>query len=117
MRYSATPPNLTCVHNRRRSRCKECGGSEVCVHNRQRSRCKECGGKSICVHNRSFKEFGAAAHDAAVDVFQFYDGALGINQSLITRAKAARRLRRLGALAVEARAIADAVDTQMAVEH
>ena len=61
----------------------------------------------------SFKEFGAAAHDAAVDVFQFYDGALGINQSL-TRAKAARRL---GVLAVAARAIADAVDTQMAVEH
>ena len=30
----------------------------------------------------SFKEFGAAAHDAAVDVFQFYDGAPGINQSL-----------------------------------
>ena len=83
------------------------------MHNRRRSRCKECGGKSICVHNRSFKEFGAAAHDAAVDVFQFYDGAPGINQSL-TRDKAARRL---GVLAVAARAIADAVDTQMVVEH
>ena len=31
-----------CVHNRRKSRCKECGGSEICQHNRIRSRCKKC---------------------------------------------------------------------------
>ena len=30
-----------CEHNRKRSRCKECGGSSICKHNRQRSRCKK----------------------------------------------------------------------------
>ena len=33
-----------CEHGRRRSRCKECGGSGICEHGRQRSKCKECGG-------------------------------------------------------------------------
>ena len=41
-----------CVHNQRRSRCKECGGASICEHNRRRTRCKECGGASICEHNR-----------------------------------------------------------------
>jgi hypothetical protein len=41
-----------CEHDKRRSKCKECGGSEICEHNRQRSRCKECGGSGICEHNR-----------------------------------------------------------------
>ena len=41
-----------CEHNRQRSRCKECGGSQICEHNRRRSQCKECGGGSICEHNR-----------------------------------------------------------------
>ena len=41
-----------CEHGRRKSRCKECGGSEICEHNRERSKCKECGGGSICEHNR-----------------------------------------------------------------
>ena len=31
-----------CPHGRRRSRCKECGGSGICEHGRQRFRCKEC---------------------------------------------------------------------------
>ena len=29
-----------CDHGSRRSRCKECGGSEICDHGRQRSQCK-----------------------------------------------------------------------------
>ena len=33
-----------CEHGRRRSTCKECGGSQVCEHGRQRSMCKGCGG-------------------------------------------------------------------------
>ena len=33
-----------CEHGRRRSVCKECGGSGICEHGRQRSQCKECGG-------------------------------------------------------------------------
>ena len=31
-----------CEHNKRKSRCKECGGSSICEHNRRRSQCKEC---------------------------------------------------------------------------
>ena len=41
-----------CEHGRRRSDCKECGGSQICEHGRQRSLCKECGGASICEHGR-----------------------------------------------------------------
>ena len=41
-----------CPHGRRRSECKECGGSEICEHGRRRSQCKECGGASICEHGR-----------------------------------------------------------------
>ena len=32
-----------CPHDRRKSRCKECGGVEICEHDRVRSRCvREC---------------------------------------------------------------------------
>lgn len=41
-----------CEHNRRKDRCKECGGSAICEHNRRRITCKECGGSQICEHNR-----------------------------------------------------------------
>ena len=41
-----------CPHGRRRSRCKECGGTSICEHGRQRSTCKECGGGSICEHKK-----------------------------------------------------------------
>ena len=41
-----------CQHQRRRSRCKDCGGSGLCEHQRQRSQCKQCGGSSICEHQR-----------------------------------------------------------------
>ena len=41
-----------CPHKRRRSTCKICGGSQICEHNRRRPECKECGGSSICEHNR-----------------------------------------------------------------
>ena len=43
---------LKCEHGRRRSQCKEWGGSQVCEHGRRRPRCKECGGESICEHGR-----------------------------------------------------------------
>ena len=33
-----------CKHGRRRSGCKDCGGSGLCEHGRQRSKCKECCG-------------------------------------------------------------------------
>jgi len=41
-----------CVHGRRKRQCKECGGAGICPHGRQRSQCKECGGASICEHGR-----------------------------------------------------------------
>jgi len=41
-----------CEHGRRKSKCKECGGSQICEHGRQKYVCKECGGSSICEHNR-----------------------------------------------------------------
>ena len=39
-----------CEHGRRRSNCKDCGGSSICV--RQKQNCPDCGGSSICVHRR-----------------------------------------------------------------
>ena len=41
-----------CEHNRRKARCKDCGGKYICEHNRIKSTCKDCGGKYICEHNR-----------------------------------------------------------------
>ena len=41
-----------CEHNKIRSHCKECGGSQICEHNKRRNRCKECGGSQICEHNK-----------------------------------------------------------------
>jgi hypothetical protein len=32
-----------CEHNRKRNRCKDCGGASICEHNRKRSLCKDCG--------------------------------------------------------------------------
>jgi hypothetical protein len=40
-----------CIHNKRKSRCKECGGNELCIHDKQKYQCKECGGSQICIHN------------------------------------------------------------------
>jgi len=43
--------NKFCHHNKRRSRCKKCKGSEICKHNRIRTVCKDCHGGAICEHN------------------------------------------------------------------
>ncbi len=53
-----------CEHGRQRSKCKECGGSEICEHGKRRSTCKDCGGASICEHGRQrshCKECGGAS--------------------------------------------------------
>ena len=53
-----------CEHNRRKRRCKDCGGSSICEHNRQKYSCKDCGGSSICEHNRikhSCKDCGGSS--------------------------------------------------------
>ena len=41
-----------CIHNKAKSICRECGGSEICVHNKRKNICKKCGGDSICIHNK-----------------------------------------------------------------
>ena len=41
-----------CPHGKRKSRCKECGGSEYCEHGKNKYNCKECGGSGICEHNK-----------------------------------------------------------------
>jgi hypothetical protein len=41
-----------CEHDRKKSHCKDCGGSQICKHDRYKSICKECGGGSICPHDR-----------------------------------------------------------------
>ncbi|KAL1528301.1 hypothetical protein AB1Y20_009657 [Prymnesium parvum] len=48
----ATSANLGCPHGRRRSLCKDCGGTGICEHGRRRQRCKDCGGNQICEHHR-----------------------------------------------------------------
>ena len=45
-----------CEHNRRKDRCKECGGSQICEHGKRKERCKECGGSEICEHDRRRSE-------------------------------------------------------------
>ena len=47
---------FNCEHNRRKTQCKDCGGSSICEHNRRKSECKDCGGISICEHNRRKSE-------------------------------------------------------------
>ncbi len=42
-----------CEHGLEKIRCKECGGSQICEHDKQKSRCKECGGSSLCEHGRA----------------------------------------------------------------
>jgi len=37
-----------CEHGKRKSTCKECGGSAFCEHGKRKSRCKECGGSGLC---------------------------------------------------------------------
>ena len=41
-----------CIHNKQRSVCIECGGSQVCEHNKPWSRCVPCGGSAMCSHNK-----------------------------------------------------------------
>ena len=43
---------VKCEHGRKRTECKDCGGSGVCEHGRRRDQCKDCGGSSFCEHRR-----------------------------------------------------------------
>ncbi len=44
--------NQKCLHNKRASLCKECGGEYLCHHGRVKRQCKLCSGASMCVHGR-----------------------------------------------------------------
>jgi len=39
-----------CEHGKRKSRCKECGGSELCTHDKIKYNCKDCNGSLFCEH-------------------------------------------------------------------
>jgi len=45
-------PNKKCTHGKVKSRCRECGGSQICEHDKRRTHCKSCGGSQICEHSR-----------------------------------------------------------------
>lgn len=38
------------LHNKKKSKCKDCGGTDLCKHNREKYDCFECDGKGICEH-------------------------------------------------------------------
>ena len=45
-----TRKHKKCIHNRNRSFCKLCDGSQICEHDKQRQYCIECKGIAICEH-------------------------------------------------------------------
>ena len=50
--YKKSRQQTKCKHGRQRSRCKDCGGSQICEHNKIKSQCKDCGRSGICEHGR-----------------------------------------------------------------
>lgn len=46
-------PDLICIHNRCKYKCRICRPSIICKHNRLRGQYKECGAGMFCVHNIS----------------------------------------------------------------
>ena len=50
--YTCRERRRICQHNKQKSYCKECGGSQICIHKKNKSFCKECGGSQICIHGR-----------------------------------------------------------------
>ena len=41
-----------CIHNKTKTRCRECGGGAYCEHDKRKSNCKICKGGSICEHSK-----------------------------------------------------------------
>ena len=48
---ASKPLRCLCEHQRQRSECKDCGGSDLCEHQRQKSKCTECNPDAPCEHN------------------------------------------------------------------
>ena len=40
-----------CPHNKQKTQCKDCKGTNICIHDKARAFCKLCGGSGICEHN------------------------------------------------------------------
>jgi hypothetical protein len=45
-----------CEHNKRKTLCISCGGSQMCEHNKEKYTCKQCGGGGICEHEKRKSE-------------------------------------------------------------
>lgn len=41
-----------CEHNIQKQACKTCNGNQICIHKKQKTKCKECNGNGICEHNK-----------------------------------------------------------------
>lgn len=64
-----------CVHERRKDRCKTCGGSGFCVHDKRKDECRECSPKAYCEHSGRRREC-AECHPESV--FKRYRRSAGI---------------------------------------
>jgi hypothetical protein len=45
-----------CAHGRRKTQCRSCGGSEFCSHDRRKTQCRQCGSSEVCPHGRQKKQ-------------------------------------------------------------
>jgi hypothetical protein len=43
---------LKCPHGKRKSNCRDCGGSSICEHNKNKYICRDCGASIFCAHGR-----------------------------------------------------------------
>ena len=41
-----------CIHGKRKSQCRDCGGSAFCEHGKFKSTCRDCGGSAFCEHSK-----------------------------------------------------------------
>ena len=46
-----TYKHIKCIHDKRRTRCAECGGSGLCEHLKLKETCFFCHGSAYCIHN------------------------------------------------------------------
>ena len=73
-----------CPHNRRKHRCRECGGVGICEHGRLRSRCHSCGGASVCEHGRA----GSGWAGAKLEMIRSDTVRAGARTSILTEDQA-----------------------------
>jgi hypothetical protein len=111
-----------CEHGRRRSRCKECGGSGLCEHGRERSRCKECGGSGMCEDGRRRSQCKDAEGVASVSTVDSAAGARSVegaaSVSTVDSAASARSVKGAASVStVESAASARSVEGSIFIEQ